>query len=1184
MKLLVYKGFDVEFLNNIREEKLFENSIKDKFNVLLFDNKYKKSLEINLLGMEEEDAKWVTYEEFILINNSISNSIEEYSLNVEIIVNNMFPDCYPVLFEVDDDLKNKILEHNEFKIIEDSRIKSIFKIYSEIMFVQDKIFGTFMNYEYDGQIRVTKYYEYNDVELYDENVDTFEISINNDLESYLKFFIQLNNGQNKKVSYTYTKGLISDRIKEALKVYCTLNSIDIITYSNDLKRKPDLYNELINIAKDEICIPNFEDFRELVFYENPLLGNTTTQISQGQIIKELIIQAEKRYNDEINARDIFITASTGAGKSVMFQIPAVYLAKKYNKLTIIIEPVKALMQDQKEQLVKRGYNRVETFNSDLITQIEKEKVLQRIKNGEVDLLYLSPETLLSYSIETIIGDRDIGLIIIDEAHIVTTWGIGFRPDYWYLGSYINKLRNVYKYGKKNVRKIFKFPICAFTATAVNGGEDDTIKETIESLYMENTIEYIGFARRDDINFDINVINREKISQKDYQAEKVKYLNTLLQTNIDNNEKTIVYFPYASTAQYAYDGNDSFTDVLVNKEKIGIYTGSSKMSAILHNQLKKDSFEKFRNGTKNIMYATKAFGMGVDINDIKYVYHYAPTGNLCDYVQEIGRAARKKEIIGVAKCDFFINDMNYIEQLFGMSQIKSYQLMKVLKDIYEVYCNKKTNSFLISPNSFTYIFQTKKGNHGSNEEDYINKLKTCLLMIERDFYEKFNHKALISRPQSVFTKAFIVIKDESKDDILSSKYGKYMKYVQAKRVASSKENGDVGDVYELNLKALWEDLYSNLSFPEFKYKYFNSKKISKKNNKDEKIIMREIIENIYPRQKITVETKENIALDSLKELLFNEYDYVVDLMYDKFGRNKFFTTNELIKELTFKYGKTKAQVIGNSLFDIVDPEGAVVGTRLINDEMCYSLKTSTLRRNISDIIKKATIVRLFEQNSTTKLICYTQNDDNTNLLFLKLLSIFDFVNYEIVGGSEPEIFIRLNNPELVKRITRGTVRYSNNYIKRARDKHDRDVKVMKKFFLELKTDLDRWNYIENYFLGNDVLFENTIISYSDNNLIIDDANSYSYKNFTWDDIANDCEEKHKEILLELKNNNISTPEYGFTAFVDNKFKSEVLMTWPKEKIIVFDEDVLESDLKLCGSYGWKAYSIIELTPDKIYGGD
>ena len=58
-----------------------------------------------------------------------------------------------------------------------------------------------------------------------------------------------------------------------------------------------------------------------------------------------------------------------------------------------------------------------------VSQEEKEAVLKRVKDGEIDLLYLSPETLLSYSIETLIGDREIGLLIVDEAHIVTTWGV-----------------------------------------------------------------------------------------------------------------------------------------------------------------------------------------------------------------------------------------------------------------------------------------------------------------------------------------------------------------------------------------------------------------------------------------------------------------------------------------------------------------------------------------------------------------------------------------------------------------------------------------------------------------------------------------------------------------------------------------------------------------------------------------
>ena len=122
-----------------------------------------------------------------------------------------------------------------------------------------------------------------------------------------------------------------------------------------------------------------------------------------------------------------------------------------------------------------------------------------------------------------------------------------------------------------------------------------------------------------------------------------------------------------------------------------------------------------------MYATKAFGMGVDVNDIKNVYHYAATGNLCDYVQEIGRAARKKAMTGYAITDFYYNDLTFMKVLFGMSQIKQYQIKKVLEGIYETHKDKNyARNFLISPETFTYIF-------GGKDASCINQLKTCLLM-------------------------------------------------------------------------------------------------------------------------------------------------------------------------------------------------------------------------------------------------------------------------------------------------------------------------------------------------------------------------------------------------------------------------------------------------------------------------
>ena len=108
----------------------------------------------------------------------------------------------------------------------------------------------------------------------------------------------------------------------------------------------------------------------------------------------------------------------------------------------------------------------------------KTLIIRKIKDKEISILYISPETLLSRSdIENLIGDREIGLFVIDEAHIVTTWGKSFRADYWYLGTYLQKLR-----------KNKQFPIATFTATAIYGGPEDMYLETKGSLNLINPMQ------------------------------------------------------------------------------------------------------------------------------------------------------------------------------------------------------------------------------------------------------------------------------------------------------------------------------------------------------------------------------------------------------------------------------------------------------------------------------------------------------------------------------------------------------------------------------------------------------------------------------------------------------------------------------------------------------------------------
>ena len=87
-----------------------------------------------------------------------------------------------------------------------------------------------------------------------------------------------------------------------------------------------------------------------------------------------------------------------------------------------------------------------------------------------------------------------------------------------------------------------------------------------------------------------------------------------------------------------------------------------------------------------------------------------------------------------------------------------------------------------------------------------------------------------------------------------------------------------------------------------------------------------------------------------------------------------------------------------------------------------------------------------------------------------MSIFNYISYGIVGGEETEILIRLNDPKRIENIAMDKVRYSNSYVNTAREKNDRDVKILSKFFTELNSDEERWDYIENYFLGRDVLNE------------------------------------------------------------------------------------------------------------------
>jgi len=182
---------------------------------------------------------------------------------------------------------------------------------------------------------------------------------------------------------------------------------------------PSKCREAVKVLLQEVY--GYEDFRNLEVYDDLFRGKEKLQLSQGQLIEEVIMEAEKGIKGDSSAHNLLLTAPTGAGKSLLFQLPAIYLGNEYKLLTLVVSPLKALIVDQVEALRELGYERVAYASSDLSPE-QKNEVYRRVREGEVDLFYLSPELLLAYDISYFVGERRIGLVVVDEAHTVTTWG------------------------------------------------------------------------------------------------------------------------------------------------------------------------------------------------------------------------------------------------------------------------------------------------------------------------------------------------------------------------------------------------------------------------------------------------------------------------------------------------------------------------------------------------------------------------------------------------------------------------------------------------------------------------------------------------------------------------------------------------------------------------------------------
>lgn len=387
----------------------------------------------------------------------------------------------------------------------------------------------------------------------------------------------------------------------------------------------------------------------------------------------------------------------GLGKSILFQITAVYLAEKYSLVTIVVSPLIALMNDQVDQLQQeRGISIAACINSAMSME-ERSTIIDQIHAGKISLLYLAPELLLTTHLQSFLGGCQIGMVVIDEAHTVTSWGRDFRSDYWFLGDFL----------KKAIRDGLIFPVLCLTATAVYFGEDDVVNDTIQELGLEKTIIHLGSVKRDNIEFDIRCRDPNKLDTR-VDTEKMVLTMCRMREYITRGEKVLTYFPYRSQVDQMYD-------LLPVGERIKIRCYHGQISTPERKLVEHD----YKSGAAMGLFCTKAFGMGIDVGDITHVIHYAPTGTLADYVQEIGRTARNAEIQGVTHINFFPGDLRYVRAMNGISEMRQYQLREMLKKLCAIYRKKKHRNLMISAETFEYLFR---------EKEVENRTKSSLMLL------------------------------------------------------------------------------------------------------------------------------------------------------------------------------------------------------------------------------------------------------------------------------------------------------------------------------------------------------------------------------------------------------------------------------------------------------------------------
>jgi len=289
-------------------------------------------------------------------------------------------------------------------------------------------------------------------------------------------------------------------------------------------------------------------------------------------------------------KDSLVLMPTGGGKSICYQLPAVTMPGT----CVVVSPLISLMKDQVESLRANGI-RASFLNSSL-NPAEQQSIENDFFNDELELLYVSPEKLVTSSFQPLLKKAKVNLFAIDEAHCISAWGHDFRPEYSQL-----------KFVKRNFPAV---PIIALTATA----DKLTRKDIVTQLNLPSPTVFVASFDRPNISLEVRPGQKRLEQILEFVRRKA-------------GQSGIIYCLSRKSTE------DLAAKLNAKGIKAGYYHAG--LSAAERSKVQED----FINDQVPVIAATIAFGMGIDKSNVRWIIHYNLPKNMESYYQEIGRAGR-----------------------------------------------------------------------------------------------------------------------------------------------------------------------------------------------------------------------------------------------------------------------------------------------------------------------------------------------------------------------------------------------------------------------------------------------------------------------------------------------------------------------------------------------------------------